>query len=296
MDVVVSYYQEDIQNLSNQLSRILAHPKMVPLAPCVTIYSKGGRTEEVAKAIPWANVIPLPNVGRESHTYLHHMETHYEDLPAHMMFVHGHVEHMGNLLRVLSALTPTTGFMCLAYFGRSTCDGGELHPDRRMREVWALARRDFCFDDFNICYRAHFLVSAARVRHHGLGFYRRLREIHELPADHIIYKDAQQLADPAVRNGWGPSNPLLAHTFERAWTFLFNCHYPSGPSQVVPQLLPMMDPTRACRCFMDPNIEPLHIGEPGDCSYDAMRQGCQCVDMLPHARHHKAAANASQQL
>jgi hypothetical protein len=153
MDVVVSYYLEDVATLKGQLSRILSHPKIAPLSPCVTIYSKGDRTQEVAKAIPWANVVQLHNVGRESHTYLHHMLVHYEDLPTHMMFVHGHVEHMSNLLRVLSALTPTTGFMCLSYWGRSTCDGGELQPDRRMREVWAMARHDFCFEEFTICYR-----------------------------------------------------------------------------------------------------------------------------------------------
>jgi hypothetical protein len=59
----------------------------------VWIYNKGGDGGEDALAnqlgIPRAQVRSLPNVGRESHTYLSHVIAEYNSLPDRMIFVQG---------------------------------------------------------------------------------------------------------------------------------------------------------------------------------------------------------------
>ena len=50
----------------------------------ITIYSKCGKDveglEELKNLSPTVNVIELPNVGREGHTYVYWMKEHYESL------------------------------------------------------------------------------------------------------------------------------------------------------------------------------------------------------------------------
>ena len=60
LELVVARYAED-----------LAWLRRVPKEFAVTVYNKGD-------IIP--DAIALPNIGREAHTYLHHLADHYEDL------------------------------------------------------------------------------------------------------------------------------------------------------------------------------------------------------------------------
>jgi len=62
----------------------------------VWIYNKGGEAEEAPLramaalfGIPAHQVVSLPNVGRESHTYLSHVIAEYDRLPERILFVQG---------------------------------------------------------------------------------------------------------------------------------------------------------------------------------------------------------------
>merc|ERR1719421_935351 len=70
-EVVVAHYNEDL----SWLSRI---PKDVR----IHVYTKGTQTEKVASLAS----VTLPNVGRESHTYLHHIVDNYENLAPWTVF------------------------------------------------------------------------------------------------------------------------------------------------------------------------------------------------------------------
>jgi hypothetical protein len=48
------------------------------------IYNKGDPIENTN-----TTTIPLPNVGREGHTYLHHIINHYDNLSDYTMFLQG---------------------------------------------------------------------------------------------------------------------------------------------------------------------------------------------------------------
>lgn len=83
MELVVARYDEDLSWLP-------------PGVKC-TVYNKG------TVAVPGA--VALPNVGREAHTYAHHIATHYDALSDVVVFTQGrwadHVpaEHMEAMLR-----------------------------------------------------------------------------------------------------------------------------------------------------------------------------------------------------
>ena len=75
-EIVVSHYNED-------LSWLKQHSREC----CV--YSKGGSTN--APDLPFT-FTPLPNIGREGHTFLHHIVNRYETLADVTLFVQGRID------------------------------------------------------------------------------------------------------------------------------------------------------------------------------------------------------------
>jgi hypothetical protein len=71
MELVVARYQED-----------LAWLKRVPREFAVTVYDKN-------PVEPWPGSMPLPNVGREAHTYFHHIVERYGSLAPLTVFCQG---------------------------------------------------------------------------------------------------------------------------------------------------------------------------------------------------------------
>lgn len=79
LELVVARYAEDLRWL-----------RKVPADLAVTIYNKG---PELAEELPVLrrepHVASLPNVGREAHTYLHHLASCYSRLAPHTVFCQG---------------------------------------------------------------------------------------------------------------------------------------------------------------------------------------------------------------
>jgi len=76
IELVVSRYNEDLEWLKNKKFR---YP--------TTIYNKG--TNDNFYKPKGCKVVKLPNVGREGHTYLHHVIDHYDSLPQLTIFLPG---------------------------------------------------------------------------------------------------------------------------------------------------------------------------------------------------------------
>ena len=72
LEIVIAHYNEDLSWL-------------VPSASEATIYSKGS-APKIAQLPP---CIPLPNIGRETHTYLYHIVANYHNLAEKTMFLQG---------------------------------------------------------------------------------------------------------------------------------------------------------------------------------------------------------------
>jgi hypothetical protein len=287
---VVSHSYEDVAALDGQLRQLLALPQVNVLQPCIIVFTKNTEPKVVAQGLPYATVHWQPNVGREATAYLEYFIRYYEGCADHIMMIHGNIERLELVMRKLEALGPATGFMCLGHWGLATCDGGEYRRDVRMREVWVMARNEFCYKDFAICYRGQFLVSSKRVRRHPVTLYRNLLSAFVLPKDHIIFRDTDFLEDKAAFVST-PENPLLGHTMERAWTFIFGCHHihenghehkqqqqheQSHPDQAG-NSLQLLRPThfgdKNCHCF-DPSA-----ADPGNvCTTQQKQRDCQCLD------------------
>ena len=283
LDIVISHFYEDVAALDRQLRQILAVPHLSAMQPCVIMFTKNPEPEKIAKQLPYATVHWLLNMGREATAYLEYFIRHYDDLAAHIMMIHGNVERVELVVRKLEALVPVTGFMCLGYWGLATCDGGEYRRDVRMREVWVMVRNDFCFEDFAICYRGQFIVSAKRVQRHSIALYRKLLSAFLLPKEHVIYRDTAFLQGKASYVST-PDNPLLGHTMERAWSFMFGCHHRhqsqhEHQQQHVEQGKLMVHRSthfgdKNCHCFHPPaGADPATV-----CTAQEKQHACQCLD------------------
>jgi hypothetical protein len=88
LELVVARYEENL----NWLRR-------VPRAFLVTVYDKS--------TAPYPDSIPLPNIGREAHTYLHHICTRYDSLSDLTVFCQGkpfdHAFDFHHTLRALAS-------------------------------------------------------------------------------------------------------------------------------------------------------------------------------------------------
>jgi hypothetical protein len=78
-EIVVAHYSEDLDWL-------------LPVANDATIYGKG----EAPQSTNFSPAINLPNIGRESHTYLHHIVENYDSLARISMFLQGGIYGNGN--------------------------------------------------------------------------------------------------------------------------------------------------------------------------------------------------------
>lgn len=114
-ELVIARYQEPLDWLGR-----------VPSNVRVTAYDKSGD----------AGASALPNVGREAHTYAHHVATRYDDLAAVTYFVQGdpfpHVPDLAGQLR-----RTTTGFLPLSPWRLIThADGDESHRGLPNAEIF----------------------------------------------------------------------------------------------------------------------------------------------------------------
>jgi hypothetical protein len=76
--IIISKYNEDIswvKQIDNEEAEIF-------------IYNKGTKITE--KYSPRVKVLDLKNIGREAHTYLHHIVSNYEGLPEKIIFTQAH--------------------------------------------------------------------------------------------------------------------------------------------------------------------------------------------------------------
>jgi hypothetical protein len=94
-EVVVARYNEDVR-----------WTRFIPAK--IIIYNKGGPMMPInGRDIV---ILPLQNVGREGHTYLHYIRTRYESLPDVVSFVQGdplpHGDHIFNMLCMKKYYTP----------------------------------------------------------------------------------------------------------------------------------------------------------------------------------------------
>jgi hypothetical protein len=198
LEIVVARHTED-----------LAWLRRVPRAFKVTVYDKQGD-------IPHATL--LPNVGREAHTYLHHLAENHANLADLTIFVQGHpFDHAPDLHERLRALAEgretVADFHWLGFLADT--DDARGH---RLFVPWSKNpdRSELRLDDFHqqlfkgpgpATYRffvgAQFALTRAAAHRRDANFYRHAR---------------------ALAAGF----PLAPHCFERSWDRVFGVDGTAG--------------------------------------------------------------------
>jgi hypothetical protein len=193
--------------------------RRVPTAFQQSVYNKDdavSATTEIVRLPPDspARIVSLPNIGREAHTYLHHLVAHYDELPDYTVFCQGkpfdHAYDFHHTLRALAAdpelVVGTTGFRWLGHIidtddtaGQTLFRSWSKNEDGRGLDLRGFHRALFGSDGpdrYTFVLGAQFVVSRAVVQRQPLAFYERALAVS------IDFPDA-------------------AHCYERSWDRVF---------------------------------------------------------------------------
>jgi hypothetical protein len=191
LELVVARHTED-----------LAWLRRVPREFTVTIYNKGHDLPDTT---------PLPNLGREAHTYLHHLAERHNTLADITVFVQGHpFDHAPNLHKILRSLAdgtfPVPDFHWLGFLADT-----DDHRGRRLFVPWSKNpdRQELRLNEFHqqlfgtpgpASYRffvgAQFIVTRPTAHRRTSAFYAQARDL-------------------------SANFPLAPHGFERCWDRVF---------------------------------------------------------------------------
>ncbi len=105
----------------------------------IYIYIHQGPTIEDPSIISSVHaIVPLANVGRESHTYLTHIVDHYDDLSEVTIFLPGSCtdEHTGKIVKTNNVLSNTMRTMSSVFWGQYSADMLRIKAEFQI-DVWA---------------------------------------------------------------------------------------------------------------------------------------------------------------
>ncbi len=206
-ELVIARYDENVAWLNNIFGKIpvYIYNKGAPLALTNTDHS---------------SVIALPNLGRESNSWLHHIITRYASLPDITVFLQGRIDDLGNnVYTTIEDYFPHAiqyGFSASAYgiFGPLQWQDIKFEADPKYVEAWntgSLARSNLNLIDYATKYLGPlplltvtsmcgcFAVSRRAVHMRPISFYKEL------------------LASVSHH-----SNPVEGHYLERLWCYMFS--------------------------------------------------------------------------
>ena len=221
-DIVVSYHDESLPDLTTTLTSFLLLPNVAPLAKRVIIYAKGTDSpsselhQNLTLGLPPSTsvvVTELPNIGREGETYLHHILDNYANstgLADHTLFLQAEMHDPWYMRpRITQYFVPQTGFLSLWHTETicSSCtdcrDHSTWNPDPSVLEsVFREANNGTECADMVPTYRGQFIASAPRIRANERAMYEGLR---------------RRFTET------GEENPLWGYDLERLWGTVLQC-------------------------------------------------------------------------
>ncbi len=192
LELVVAHYYENL----NWLRR-------VPTAIHKTVYAKADSQPPIAHS-------PLPNVGREAHTYLHHLVARYDSLADYTIFCQGkpfdHAYDFHHSLRAFAAGNlPENSFQWLGHIIDTDTPDGQLFREWSKNDTGegldlaGFHRQLFEVNgpqEYPFYLGAQFIVSQKLVHRQPLSFYQKALKIS------LDY-------------------PNAAHCYERMWDRIF---------------------------------------------------------------------------
>lgn len=254
LDVVVSMFKEPPSTIKETFDRLKRLPEISRRNPRLVVYTKdpSANIDQLLRQTGAISVVQLPNVGREGHTYLHHIVEQWEDLAAQTFFLQADIHNPREFFpRVRDYYTPQTGMLSLGFSGQ-TCncrDCGDRFgwwDNTLVGEVWSQVMNETCTDQqMLMSYKGQFVASAARLRGNELSLYKTLRTAMEDPENFVHKEDYLQGRPDSM------SAPFFGYTLERLWSVLLQC----SEGRIAARCPTLLSGTRRggskedCQCF-----------------------------------------------
>jgi hypothetical protein len=193
--IVIARYNEEIHHLEKYKEMIIVYNKGKPDVPC------------------FFETISLPNIGRESHTYLYHIIHNYDHLAEYTFFRQGHMEDHNvfeldeylqekNFIGNMSTLSVRSLNENIKHYGKFLQDlkRGDLKKAPMNPYQWLsmIGLKLSMNTHFNMVWGANFTVSREVIHRKPKAFYEYLIQFVEYS-----------------------SNPEEGHYFERGWYLIF---------------------------------------------------------------------------
>lgn len=191
--LVVARYNEDISWIDEiDLNKIKVY-----------LYNKGPKIEHIRKGIYYEEI---PNVGRESETYLYHIEKNYHDLDEKIVFTQGRFkDHCGSIQNLLRMYD-------------STPWGSHRYEKNFRLDVYCTKlekeRDNLNFSQWMDKYVEVLKSNTIRLKYNG---------IFGVSKNKILSRKLEYYKD-TLRPQLQSFNPEVGHYFERAWFYIFNLH------------------------------------------------------------------------
>ena len=197
-DIVVARYNEDVRWLSSYIRSDYN----------IKIYNKGPTKVELEENES-LSIYTLPNIGRETHTYLHYIITNYHNLPDRVIFTQGNpFDHCNSqiLLHIIYGRTSRMSLNAVPVTHMKKSDKISNYNDHQLidsghtlGEVYDKIFQIPFPEDYRIYFAAIFSVSSDIIRKYPLSFYEKL----------LGFISVGQ-------------NPEFAHFMEWSWYNIFN--------------------------------------------------------------------------
>ncbi len=234
LEVVISRYSEDMSWVSN-----------IPENCKFVIYNKGNDLH-----IP---SVKLKNIGRESHTYIHHIVSNYNNLSDYTIFVQGNpFDHspglIGYIQNLLNLNEVNQDFFWLTSNMFRTDFEYKREPNMSVCPYIKFAYETIFgespnFETFIFGGGAQFCVSKSRIQERSFDFYKNILDIFEKVPVGNSWEDYDEITQKLLantgttnmlyseeqnrklRNVYNPVCPELGSYMERLWGLIFKDSY-----------------------------------------------------------------------
>jgi hypothetical protein len=203
VSLVVAHHSEDLTWL-------------LPYASITYVYSKSATEAEHPLRDRFKSWAPLPNVGLEPHTYLHHLATHYDSLTDVVVFLKGHFTDPPP-----HRLPSVDDYIRLAYeseWASGTVGYVRFHGRIEHHSKWAdylntgqMRAATPSLDEFYRSVVGRTPPPVSLVTYHGLFATSRARLLRYTRTQYAAWRDSLD----------EHRNPELGHYFERIWYTLY---------------------------------------------------------------------------
>jgi hypothetical protein len=240
-DIVLSHFTENPIDVRRDIEQIKMVPGIAQLNPRVILYAKGPIASpcpdpchqlDILREQVGADIVrPLPNVGRESDTYLTHIIDNFDDLADHTLFgqatFHDPDVAFSRLRTHFNSTVGALGLGPLSTCGCHPCThhwGSPKEGWRRIPQIYSIFNEDFCPPEgLLLTFRGQFIVSRNRIRRNPRRKFNWMKQVLN-NMTHFVHEDYKDSNDFWFDSAKAADNPYFGHTVERSWLLMFGCN------------------------------------------------------------------------